>query len=139
MKKKTIIKMLIIAVLVIPILGYLYCSYNPLIHISAMRNIGSEGRNEQLLIAMSTYFGVPVAKEIDEKCKEIGEWNNAIVVELAEKARAPRDIQVTGEVVDGKTILRYEGYYTTEDGQTVQYFEEKTFDFVLVPDEELPK
>ncbi len=41
------------------------------------------------------------------------------------------NIQASGELKAGKTILRYEGYIITNDGEKIEYLQEKTFDFEL--------
>lgn len=135
MKKKVFAPVIIVLILICIVSGYIYCSYNPNIRVG----IGGGHGIEIIHLAYSTYFNVPVAKEIEANIIEFGDWNDEVVSELMEETMEPRDIKVSGEVVDGKTTLRYEGYYTSKDGQTLQYFEEKTFDFVLVPDEELLK
>lgn len=137
MKKKIIISIAIILILVttVPVLVYQYVSYHPDIRVG----IGGGHGLEIISIAMTTSSFIPVAKEIEDNIIEVGDWNNEVTTFLFNNTVQPRDIKVSGEVVDGKTTLRYEGYYTTKDGQTEEYFEEKTFDFVLVPNDELLK
>lgn len=135
MKRKVCVLTVIALIVVASVSGYLYCSYHPYIKIG----IGGGHGMEQIHIVLSTSFNIPLAKEIDENLKEVIMWNDKVVTELMDDTMEPRDIRVSGEVVDEKTILRYEGYYTTKDGQTLEYFEEKVFDFVLVSDEELFK
>lgn len=130
MKKKI---MLIIIILIILSLGggYIYRLHHPHIEVG----VGGGHGLEIIHIA----FSEPISDEIEKNIMEIGEWNDAIVSELMNETVEPRDIKVSGEVVDGKTTLRYEGIYTSKDGQSLEYFEEKTFDFVLVSEDELLK
>ncbi len=59
-------------------------------------------------------------------------WNDAVLQEIASyPADQPRSIQVSGEVAQGKTTLRYEGYLTDAAGNRVDFRQERTFDFVL--------
>ena len=133
--KKKIIPIVVVLLVIGLVSGYIYCSNHPKIQVG----IGGGHGMEQIHIAFSTTFDIPIAKEIQKHLIEIQIWNNGVVSKLVEDSVEPRDIKVSGEVVDGKTILRYEGYYTSKNGEQVQYFEEKTFDFVLVSEEELFK
>ena len=134
MKKRILVTGITVVVLIV-VLGYAYCSYNPDIRIG----IGGGHGLEIIHLTYSTTFNIPVAKEIEENVIEFGDWNDEVVLELMEKTMEPRDIKVSGEVQNGNTILKYEGYYTSKDGQILEYCNEKIFDFVLVPNEELLK
>lgn len=136
MKNKIIIVLITISVILLStFLFVFYSSHHPKI----MLGVGGGHGIEHFALVWSTNLNIPVSKEIEENIVEYHNWNDAIITELMEETHEPRDIKVSGEVIDGVTILRYEGYYTTEDGQRKVYFEEKEFNFVLVPDEELPK
>lgn len=111
--------------------GYIYRLHHPHIEVG----VGGGHGLEIIHIA----FSEPISDEIEKNIMEIGKWNDAIVSELMNETVEPRDIKVSGDVVDGKTTLRYEGYYTSHDGQKMEFFEEKTFEFMLVPEEELLK
>lgn len=127
-------KILIIIIIFITVLlggGYIYRLHHPHIEVGVGRGHGLE--------IIHIAFSEPISKEIEKNIIEIGEWNDAVITELMNETIEPRDIKVSGEVVDGKTTLRYKGNYTSKDGQTLEYFEERTFDFVLVPAEELLK
>lgn len=76
-------------------------------------------------------------QEIENQFIEVHAWNNLVVSDLSQVVNEPADIRVSGEVKNGKTTLRYEGTYTTKDGATAEYFEEKTFDFVMDLDKQL--
>lgn len=136
MKNKIIIVLITISVILLStFLFVFYSSHHPKI----ILGVGGGHGIEHFALTWSTNLDIPVAEEIEANILEYHDWNDAVVAELMEETLEPRDIKVSGEVIDGKTILRYEGYYTTEDGQRKAYFEEKEFDFVLVPDDELPK
>ena len=133
--KKRILPIAILFILIVLISGYIYCSNHPTIKIG----VGGGNGLEIIHVAHSTIFNVPISKEIQANLMEIYEWNDVVVEFLMEESVEPRDIKVSGEVSDGTTILRYEGYYTSKEGEEIQYFEEKSFDFIIVPEEELLK
>ena len=133
--KKKILPIAIILFVIGAVSIYVYASNNPTIKIG----VGGGHGLEIIHVAHSTIFDVPISKEIQANLMEIHEWNDAVASFLMEETMEPRDIKVSSEVVDGKTILRYEGYYTSKEGEEIQYFEETSFDFVIVPEEELFK
>ena len=60
--------------------------------------------------------------------------NDTIGKELAELRKdggLAYNITVSGEIANGKTTLRYDGYIIKKDGKRIDYHQEKTFDFVL--------
>ena len=132
---KKLLPIAIIFFIVSTVSIYVYASNNPTIKIG----VGGGHGLEIIHVSHSTIFDVPISKEIQANLMEIHEWNDAVASFLMEETMEPRDIKVSGEVVDGKTILRYEGYYTSKEGEEIQYFEETSFDFVIVPEEELFK
>ena len=70
----------------------------------------------------------------DEKIDEVMKWNDPIVLELTEHSKEggiAYNIEVSGEIENGKTTLRYEGFIIKKDGKRIDYKKEKTFDFVL--------
>jgi hypothetical protein len=129
--KKKIIPVIIVFVAVVFISGYIYRCYHPDI------TIGIGGGHGLEIISVVTTG--PIADVKEEQLKEIADWNNEVTYVLFNETMEPRNIKVSGEVEDGKTTLRYEGNYTSKDGETLQFFEEMTFNFVLVPNDELLK
>ncbi|SHJ87779.1 hypothetical protein SAMN02745248_01203 [Hathewaya proteolytica DSM 3090] len=140
-KKKKLV--LLCGVFVVFILSaglyYLYCSYNPDIRIGA----GSGGKEDYhiqpLTVLIIEHHNIPSAKSISKNLRELGDWDDKIVTDLmlSENYIAPTDVKAFGEIRDGKTVLRYEGFVTTKDGVRKDYKEEKVFDFVLDPDMDL--
>ena len=66
--------------------------------------------------------------------EEVRAWNDPISLELTEHSKEgglAYNIKVSGEIENGRTALRYEGYIIKNDGQRINYLQEKTFDFVL--------
>lgn len=83
---------------------------------------------------------IPSADIVNEHLRELADWNNMVISDLytyQTYAFSPYNTTVSGEVEHEKTTLRYEGYVTTQDGQTIEYKEEKVFDFALCSDEAL--
>ena len=125
--KKKILPIAIILFVIGTVSIYVYSSNNPTIKIG----VGGGHGLEIIHVSHSTMFNVPISKELEANLMELHEWNDAVASFLTEETIEPRDIKVSGEVVDGKMILSYEGYYTSKDGEKIQYLEEKEFDFVL--------
>ena len=73
----------------------------------------------------------------DAKMREFVLWNHIVDLELHYVYVAPYDVRVSGEVKNGKTTLRYGGYVTTRDGETVEYKNEMTFDWAYGPEGKL--
>lgn len=128
-KKKFILGILIVGIALV--LGYQYRAYHPNLQIGIG---GAHG-----LEIIHVVYSEPMAREIQENLIEFGDWNEEATYVLFTEALEPRDIKAYGKVEDGKTTFRYEGYYTTKDGETIQFLEEKTFDFELPLEEELLK
>lgn len=121
---------------------YLYRSFHPNIIITRMiKDSDVQSEDEyycEWMMAVTTESPmIPVAQSVKEKLRELSDWNNGVVTDLYEHYVAPLHITVSGEVNDGQTTFWYEGYATTPQGDTVQYREEKTFDYVFVPGDEL--
>ena len=73
----------------------------------------------------------PVQKR---KLDEVWSWNNSVSSKLREhsvEGGLAYNIKASGEIENGKTTLRYEGYVIKEDGKRIDFSEEKTFNFVL--------
>ena len=73
----------------------------------------------------------------DKKVRELVLWNEVVDLEIHYFYTAPYHIEASGEIKNGKTTLRYEGYVTTRDGETIEYKNEMTFDAVFDPKSEL--
>ena len=73
----------------------------------------------------------------DKKVRELVLWNHGVDLEINYCYTAPYHIEASGEVKNGKTTLRYEGYVTTQDGETIEYKNEMTFDGAFGPEGEL--
>lgn len=120
---------------------YIYHSNHPDISISIGGDLDDTDGDyvEHITIAIGGHANIPIADTIENKLIEIGDWNSEAVEDLLNNYQAPRNIVVSGEVKDGKTILRYEGEVTTKEGKIEAYLNEKEFNFVLVPGEKLLK
>lgn len=119
-----------------------YWSYHPHMVIQrAVINSSSrfegEYHHEQIMFSLANHRGIPLAQSVEENLMELGDWCNQVDTDLRENYIAPYNIRVSGEVANGKTTLRYEGYVTTKDGETVDYKKEMTFDFAYVSNDNL--
>ena len=113
---------------------YLYWSYHPHISISSTlpKSNYSDGvyHNEWIAVAFSTHRGIPEAKRVKEELHELWLWNDQIVTELYTYT-TPYYIHVSGENEDGRITLRYEGCVTDQNGETMDYKREATFDLFV--------
>ncbi|MCF0142096.1 MAG: hypothetical protein HUJ75_01830 [Parasporobacterium sp.] len=139
LKKKTAIIILSICIVVVAACCgfYFFCAGNPVISI---QRASSSGNNiETIGISISNRFGIPASKGIQDKLHEIEVWNDEALTDIYSHKDASPKIRVSGEVNNGKTILRYEGTYRGSDGSEVSYLNEKEFDFTPVPADQLLK
>ena len=140
-RKKFFIITAVVGILAVGIgyLYYQYCANNPYIKISHYSMPNSNLR----LLNIEAYDTnrIPVSKSIYENILEFNDWNEKNIRDIYENFpnNFTTDIVGYGSVVDGKTILGYSGTAITKDGRQVDYFDEQVFDFVIVPDDELPK
>ncbi len=121
---------------------YMYCAYHPSMLILRSESDGGnrfeeEYHSETIWIVLADHNFIPLAKSANENVKELCDWNLKVTTDLYENYIAPYNVKVSGEVAKGKTTLCYEGYVTTKDGETIDYKEERTFDFAYVSNEDL--
>lgn len=143
LKKKLLLLAGLAAALLIAAGGFLlYRSYHPYVVFARVVR-DSDARFEEpyycevLMMISGTPSLISIAPSVEEKMKEYAIWNHIVEQDLYENYVAPLHITVSGEVKDGKTTFCYEGYVTTPQGDTIDYREEKTFDHVFAPQEEL--
>ena len=112
--------------------GIVYRANHPIISIIRMdisnseRFSGEPYHDERIMAVTSTSWFTP--KKVRDELNEFSKWYHDVDNELYNNYVAPYDIRVFGEVKDGKTMIRFEGYVTTPDGETVDYKNERTFD-----------
>lgn len=80
------------------------------------------------------YEFIMIAWSGDKKVRELVLWNDVVDLEINYFYTAPYHIEASGEVKNGKTTLRYEGYVTTQEGETIEYKREITCDFAVGPE-----
>lgn len=138
MKKKLLIFLLVIVVLVSAVSVWYYTSY-PIIGVGKMvsahsDNFSDEFHNEIISVVSAGNSIIPDSPLQKRKLDEVWVWNDLVSLELSEYIKEGGyafNIQASGELKAGKTILRYEGYIITNDGEKIKYLQEKTFDFEL--------
>lgn len=143
LKKKGILIVGIIAIFMISIGTFcLYKFFFPNIFFTRMIKDSTAQSKEEyycefLMMIMTKPSMIPIAPSIEDKIRELADWNNDVTTDMYEKYVAPLHITVSGKVKDGKTIFWYEGYVTTKKGDTIEYREEKTIDYVFAPEDEM--
>ncbi len=138
MKKKILIALLAVVILISSVSIWYYTSY-PIIGVVKMVSHGSNNFKEEFVsesigIISAGNDVIPDSPLQKRKLDEVWVWNNAITLELSEyrmEGGLAFNIQASGELEDGKTTLRYKGYIITNDGEKIEYLQEKTFDFEL--------
>ncbi len=71
---------------------------------------------------------IPLAKSVEDELYELWLWNDEVTSELVEVySNEPYYIHVSGEREGREITLRYEGFVTTKEGETVPYFRQATF------------
>ena len=138
MKRKLLVFILAL-VFIFSIAGAWYYTSYPSISVgklvsSSNDNFTEEFHSEHLSIVTAVAGFLPDSPLQRRKIDEVMKWNDPISLELMEHSKdggLAYNIQVSGEIDNGKTTLRYEGYIIKKDGERIDYKKEKTFDFVL--------
>lgn len=136
---KKLLAVIIAVVLIASIVGARYYTSYPIISIGKMVGTQSDSfenefHSETISISSSVIGFLPDSPLQKKKLDEVWEWNNPISLELAELRKdggLAYNIEVSGEIENGKTTLRYEGYIIKKDGKRIDYKKEKIFDFTL--------
>ena len=136
---KKLLAVIIAMVVMSSIVGVWYYISYPIISVGKMvgtqnENFEKEFHSETINISSSVIGFLPDSPLQKKKLDEVWEWNNPISLELTEIRKdggLAYNIEVSGEIENGKTTLRYEGYIIKKDGERINFFQEKTFDFVL--------
>ncbi len=137
--KRKLLAIILALVITFSIVGIWYYTSYPTISVGKMVSLSSdkfeeEFHSERLSIVSSVAGFLPDSPLQRRKIDEVMKWNDPIVLELTEHSKEgglAYNITVSGEIEDGKTTLRYEGYIIKEDGERINYLQEKTFPFVL--------
>lgn len=136
---KKLLAVFIALILIISTVGVWYYTSYPTISVGKLVGSSSdkfekEFHSEHLSIITSVAGFLPDSPLQRRKIDEVWAWNDPIVLELTEHSKEgglAYNIEVSGEIENGKTTLRYEGYIIKKDGERIDYKKEKTFDFVL--------
>lgn len=137
--KRKLLAFFLALVVVFSVVGVLYYTSYPTISVGKLVGLSSdkfekEFHSEHLSIVTSIAGFLPASPLQKRKMDEVWKWNDPIVLELTEYRKEgglAYNITVSGEIANGKTTLRYEGYIIKKDGKRIDYLQEKTFDFVL--------
>lgn len=137
--KRKLLAVILALVITFSIVGIWYYTSYPTISVGKMVASSSdkfekEFHSEHLSIVTSVAGFLPDSPLQRKKIDEVMKWSDPIVLELTEHSKEgglAYNIEVSGEIENGKTTLRYEGYIIKKDGKRIHYKQEKTFDFVL--------
>ena len=137
--KRKILSVILALVIIFSIVGTWYYTSYPTIGLGKMvasssDNFEKEFHSERLSITSAVVGFLPDSPLQKRKIDEVMKWNDPIVLELTEHSKEggiAYNIMVSGEIENGNTTLRYEGYIIKKGGKRIDYKREKTFDFVL--------
>lgn len=137
--KRKLLAVILALVVTLSIVGVWYYTSYPTIGVgklvaSSNDNFEKEFHSETISVTSSVVGFLPDSPLQKRKIDEVWAWNDPIILELMEYSKEggiAYNIVVSGEIENGKTILRYEGYIIKKDGERIDYKREKTFDFVL--------
>ncbi len=123
-----------VAVLVV-LVGLACCvfrAYDP--EISILRGTPSSpyrdgvGYRESIMVVETRNSPIPLAKSVKNEMYEFWLWNDEVTSELVEVySNKPYYIHVSGERTGRTITLRYKGFVTTKEGETVPYKRQATF------------
>lgn len=141
--KRKILAVVLALVITASIVGVWYYTSYPTIGVGKLvalnnDNFEKEFHSETISISSAVIGSLPDSPLQKQKLAEVQAWNNTITLELMEHSKEggiAYNIQVSGEIENGKTTLRYEGYIIKKDGERINYFQEKNFNFVLCSEE----
>lgn len=136
---RKILALVLALVVIFSIAGAWYYTSYPSISVGKLvssdnDNFTEEFHSEHLSIVTAVAGFLPDSPLQRRKIDEVMKWNDLITDELIEHSKQgglAYNITVSGEIANGKTTLRYEGYIIKKDGDRINYLQEKTFDFVL--------
>ena len=137
--KRKVLAFILALVVIFSVVGIWYYTSYPIIGVSkaigyANDKFEDEFYSETITIVTVGTEIIPDSPLQSEKMYAVWQWNDNIGKELAELRKdggSAYNIKVSGEIENGKTTLRYEGYIIKKDGKRIDYNKEKTFDFVL--------
>ncbi len=137
--KRKLLAVVLALTITFSIVGVWYYTSYPIISVG--RSVGLENDNfekefhsERISIVSVGAGYIPDSPLQKRKMYEVRAWNDPISQELlahSKEGGLAYNIKVSGEIENGKTTLRYEGYIIKKDGKRIDYNREKTFDFVL--------
>ena len=137
--KRKLLAFFLALVVVFSVVGIWYYTSYPTIGISkgvslSNDNFEKEYHSESINVWAAGGTFLPDSPLQKQKMDAVWEWNDPIILELTELRKdggLAYNITVSGEIANGKTTLRYEGYIIKNNGKRIDYHQEKTFDFVL--------
>ena len=137
--KRKILSVVLALIITLSLVGAWYYTSYPTISVgkfvaTSSENFEKEFYSETLSISSAVIDFIPDSPLQKRKTEEVRAWNEPITKELLEHSKEggiAYNITVSGEIENGQTTLRYEGYIVKKDGERTDYKKEKTFNFVL--------
>lgn len=116
--------------------GYqIYLSRNPDIHVNVSNVKNSNGC--YVPFANTVILGrgfIPEPKSLNTEIDNYTRWSGQISDKLYRLAINPTDVKLTITTENGKTKLCYDGIFTDETGEQLDFHEENVFDFRVILD-----
>ena len=131
MKKTIAFSVAAIVILACAFVVYGYYTPDVRIVIGKPTDASAESYLQQVVVGVSTKFGLPLPRRIQADIREFAMANETVVRQLMQGYSMPMRISATVDVVGGQTIVLYAGTATTAEGDPVRLDERLVFDFVL--------
>ena len=78
---------------------------------------------------------LPLSKQYREAEISFIHWSNDIIDSFYYKEYLPpTNVKVYAKLINHKITFTFKGYATTQEGETIDYFEEASFDFGIIPE-----
>ena len=126
----------LIIVFFLAIIAYnIFNSFKPEITFQRFRMDIEENYNFDVSRMMMSYNEQwPLPASFMDNQNAYVDWNHEIFDELYYDCMAPTDVKLSAVIDNSKVTFTYQGYITTKQGETMDYFEEATFDFHVHPE-----
>lgn len=135
-KKKIIISvLLVIGILVTAVFTfYHHTANNPqLFVVSKVDGSSEDSKFTHMNFVYATAFNISLSEKLTNNLYEIAMWNDSVIVEIMQISVNAKDLNINCSYNETKTqvTVTYQGSYVDENDKIIEYYNERTFDFIL--------
>ncbi|MFI3177376.1 MAG: hypothetical protein R3Y67_07805 [Eubacteriales bacterium] len=135
MKKIIILVSLVVGILITSAFIFYHHTANNPQHFEVLEFVGNseDSKFTHMSFAYATAFNIPISEKLRNNLFEIVMWNDSVISEvmLIDAENDNLNVGCTYHETKTQTTVTYQGTYVDENDETIEYFNEKTFDFVL--------